>query len=90
MLDDAIGPALVIASKGEKVSPTIDLNTQFLRPVKPGRVTVKARPVQMGRSIAFAEGELFDARGRLCARASSSNSLIPLPAKESTPASMEA
>lgn len=91
MLDDAIGPALIIAAKGEKFSPTIDLHTHFLRPVRPGRITVKARPIQMSRNIAFAEAELFDARGRLCARATSSNSMVALPAglTPQQPVSME-
>jgi len=88
MMDDTMGPAMVIVSNGEKFAPTIDLHTHFLRPVKPGPITVKARVTQMGRTIAFGESELFDSRGRLCARATCSSAVMPL--QNNTPETLEA
>jgi len=81
MMDDTMGPSMVIAAGGERFFPTIDLHTHFLRPVKPGRISVTARPTQIGRSVAFAEARLHDARGRLCARATCSSASLPLNAE---------
>lgn len=69
MLDDALGPAVVVKSGGTLYAPTIQLNMQFLRPVKPGPVRVEARCVQLGRTIAFMEGWLYAGDGRLSATA---------------------
>lgn len=76
MMDDAMGPCLVLHLKGRAFPSSIDLSTHFLRPVRPGAVTVKARVRQAGRTVAFLEAELFDSRGKLCATCSSSAALI--------------
>lgn len=72
MMDDTIGPAIFAHSKGAKMASSVDIHAHFLRPVRVGAITVKARVVRMGKTLAFAEAELFDATGRLCARAASS------------------
>lgn len=72
MMDDSMGPATFIHSGGTKMISSIDIHAHFLRPVPVGEIVVKARVVRMGRQVAFMEAELFDAAGRLCARASSS------------------
>lgn len=69
MLDDALGPAVVVKSGGTLYAPTIQLDIQFLRPVKPGPVRVEARCVQLGRTIAFMEGRLYAGDGTLSATA---------------------
>lgn len=76
MLDDAMGPAVVVKSKGKLYGTTVDLHVHYLRPVRPGTVRVEAVATQLGQSIAFAEGKLFDARGRLAARAVCSSKLL--------------
>lgn len=72
MMDDTMGPATFIHSNATKMISSIDIHAHFLRPVAVGAITVKARVVRMGRQVAFMEAELFDAAGKLCARASSS------------------
>ncbi|AMG75742.1 PaaI family thioesterase [Sphingopyxis granuli] len=72
MLDDTMGPALVSMTGGAEVPASIDLNVSFLKPVMPGRVIGKGRVVGRGRSVAFLEAELFDEKGELLARATSS------------------
>lgn len=72
MLDDTMGPAVVIKSKGQMVSSSIDIATHFLRPVRLGTIYTEAHVVRMGRSVAFMEGKLFDENERLCATASTS------------------
>jgi uncharacterized protein (TIGR00369 family) len=85
MLDDAMGPALLVASKGEHMAATIDLNVHFLRPVPIGPIRVKARTTQIGSRIAFLEAELFDAKGRLSARATASAALTASPFRKAGP-----
>jgi uncharacterized protein (TIGR00369 family) len=72
MLDDCMGPAMLIATDAEAYPSTIDLNVQFLAPAKPGRLIGKARVVQLGKTIGFVEGELEDANGNPIARATAS------------------
>lgn len=82
MLDDVMGPAVLVKSKGKTYATTIDLHTHYLRPVRPGRIEVEAIVTQLGRQIAYAEGKLFDARGRLCARATCSSMIVSNPFAE--------
>ena len=79
MMDDAMGPAAYVASGGERMTSSIDIHTHFLRPVAAGRITVKARATRMGSKVGFLEAQLFDAAGRLCARATSSAMLGDAP-----------
>jgi uncharacterized protein (TIGR00369 family) len=58
MLDDTLGPALVATLGEGEWAPTVDLQVQFLRPAKPGRLHAKGRVVRRGRDIAFLAGEL--------------------------------
>lgn len=76
MMDDAMGPILVAHGQGRFFLSTIDLHTHFLRPVKPGPLSVKARVVKLGRTVAFLEAELFDVEGRLAARSTASAALV--------------
>lgn len=76
MMDDAMGPCLVVHVGGRAFPSTIDLHTHYLRPVPVGPVSVKARVTKVGKSIAFLEAELFDGAGKLSARATASAALI--------------
>lgn len=79
MLDDTMGPVIVLASHGKSYAPTISLNVTFLKPVLPGQVLVRARIVQMGKTIAYVSGELFDAGGNLAVTATASARIIANP-----------
>ena len=78
MLDDTIGPAILIKTRGAFMGPTIDLHTHFLSPLKLGPATAEGRVTKLGKRVAFTEGQLFDVYGKLCARATSSTLLIPM------------
>ncbi|KLI64152.1 hypothetical protein AAV99_00260 [Aurantiacibacter marinus] len=67
-MDEAMGAAVYLATQG-KLQLTLDINLSLLRPVPLERITVKARAVKAGRRVTFVESELFDASGKLCARA---------------------
>ena len=77
MLDDAMGPAVLVKSDGGYFTPTIDLNVSFLAPARPGAFIGEGRIVQMGKTIVFLEGSLFDQEGQLVARATASARLVP-------------
>lgn len=61
------------------VVPTIDMNTHFLSPAKPGRIVGEGRVMKKGRSIAFMEGRLLDAQGVLLTIATASGTLMKWP-----------
>lgn len=71
MLDDTVGPSVFAMTDGAVYAPTIDLNVSFIQPARPGAFVGKGRVVNLGRTIVFLEGELFDRDGNLVARATS-------------------
>jgi uncharacterized protein (TIGR00369 family) len=72
MLDDTMGPAGAIASRGEFFTSTIDMNVSFLAPARVGKLIGRGKVVQMGNTIAFLQATLEDPDGRIVARATSS------------------
>ena len=72
MIDDCMGPAILIATNAEAFPSTIDLNVQFLAPAKPGQLIGKGRIIKVGKTIGFVEAELEDANGNPIARATAS------------------
>lgn len=72
MLDDCMGPAILVATDAEFFPSTIDLNVQFLAPGKPGQMIGQGRIVKIGKTIGFVEAELEDVSGNLIARATAS------------------
>jgi len=82
MLDDTMGPAVLVKSGGKYMSSSIDLHAHYLRPVRLGPVFCEAEVTQLGRSVAYLESKLFDERGRLCVRATSSAMLMKFPTPE--------
>lgn len=77
MLDEAMSVAGMITSGMTHVVPTIEMKTSFLRPAMPGSLRAVGRVVKWGRTVCFTEGELYDAEGRLLAKAS--GTAIPTP-----------
>ena len=57
--------------------PTAEMKTSFFRPGMPGRIKGVGKVVRWGSRVAFTEGELFDAEGRLLAKAT--GTAIPTP-----------
>lgn len=76
MLDDCMGPAVLVKSGGALFTPTIDLHVSFIAPARPGPLTGEGRIVQLGKTIAFLEGALFDADNRIVARSTASARVI--------------
>ena len=77
MLDECMSVAGMISSGMTHVVPTLEMKTSFLRPAMPGVLRGVGRVVKWGRTVCFTEGELYDAEGRLLAKAS--GTAIPTP-----------
>lgn len=77
MLDEVMSVACMVASKMTHVAPTLEMKTSFLRPAAFGTLRGVGRVIKWGRTVAFTEGELFDAEGRLLAKAS--GTAVPTP-----------
>ncbi|MDZ4776952.1 MAG: PaaI family thioesterase [Alphaproteobacteria bacterium] len=71
MLDDVMSVACMVASGMTHVAPTLEMKTSFLRPALANGSKLRAvgRVVKWGRTIAFTEGEIRDAEGKLLAKA---------------------
>lgn len=77
MLDECMSVACMVASGMTAVAPTLEMKTSFLRPGRPGKIKGVGKVVKWGRQVAFTEGELYDADGRLLAKAT--GTAIPTP-----------
>jgi uncharacterized protein (TIGR00369 family) len=77
MLDECMSVACMVASGMTAVAPTAEMKTSFFRPGMPGKLKGVGRVVRWGSRVAFTEGELFDAEGRLLAKAT--GTAIPTP-----------
>ncbi len=69
MLDECMSVACMVASKMTSVAPTLEMKTSFFRPAMPGKLKGIGKVARWGKTIAFTEGELYDAEGRLVAKA---------------------
>lgn len=69
MLDEVMSVSIMVASKMTCVAPTLEMKTSFYRPAMPETLRGVGRVVKWGKTIAFTEGELYDAQGRLLAKA---------------------
>lgn len=78
MLDDTLGPTVLVKTGGSHYCATVNLNVSFLAPARPGSFTGHGRLIHLGRSIAFLEGELLDHEGQRVATATASARVVPM------------
>ena len=76
MLDDTMGPAVMVMTEGKLYTTTISMTVNFLAPAKPGPITAEAKVTQLSKTITFVEGRLMAADGAVLATASVSARLI--------------
>ena len=79
MLDMVMSFSVLCTVGPGHVVPTIDMNTHFLSPARPGRLIGEGAIVKKGRSISFMEGRLRDRDGRLLTTATASGQLMKWP-----------
>jgi uncharacterized protein (TIGR00369 family) len=77
MLDDTLGPAVLVKTRGEQYRATIDLRVSFLSPARPGTLYGEGRIAKIGKTIAFLEGRLRDESGVVVATATASARVVP-------------
>jgi uncharacterized protein (TIGR00369 family) len=77
MLDDTMGPAVLVKSGGALYPSSIDMNISFLSAAKPGPLVCEGEVLRLGKTVGFVEGRLMDKDGRLLVRATSSVMLVP-------------
>ena len=76
MLDDTMGPAVLVMSEGRLYTTTISMTVNFLSPAKPGPIVGEAKVTQLGKTIAFVEAKLMAEDGTVLATASASERLL--------------
>jgi uncharacterized protein (TIGR00369 family) len=76
MLDDTMGPAVLVMSEGRLYTTTVSMTVNFLSPAKPGPIVAEAKVTQLGKTIAFVEGKLMAEDGTLLAAATVSERLL--------------
>ena len=76
MLDDTMGPAVLVISEGRLYTTTISMTVNFLAPAKPGPIIAEAKVTRLGKTIAFVQGKLMAEDGTLLATATASERLL--------------
>jgi uncharacterized protein (TIGR00369 family) len=76
MLDDTMGPAVLVMSEGRLYTTTISMTVNFLSPAKPGPIIAEATVTQLGKTIAFVEAKLMAEDGTVLATATASERLL--------------
>jgi len=76
MLDDTMGPAVMVMTEGKFYTTTISLTVNFMASAKPGPLIAEARVIQLGKTIAFMEGKLTAEDGTLIATATTTARLL--------------
>ena len=78
MLDESMGSAILATTRGQSIGATISATIDFIRPAMLGTLTTTSRVANLGKSIAFLEGELWSSGGKLLAKSSASFKLVAL------------
>jgi uncharacterized protein (TIGR00369 family) len=69
LLDTALGRAVIEELPEGRGCATVELKINYFRPVQHGTIVATGRCVQKTRSLAYAEGDVVNADGKLLARA---------------------
>lgn len=69
LLDMAMAGTVARTLAPGQSTASVSITTDFLRPAGQGRLVARARLVRRGATMAFPVGELYDANGKLVARA---------------------
>lgn len=70
MLDSALGRAVLCHLPEGRGCATVEIKINYFRPVQHGRITAHGRMKEMTKSLAYAEGEILNEKGKILARAS--------------------
>jgi uncharacterized protein (TIGR00369 family) len=76
MLYDTVGPALLATLEPDQFQSTLQLNVNFLRPVRPGTVVGRGRVTHRDGDVAHLEASLVDANQAVIATATATARVI--------------
>ena len=76
MLDDTVGPLARL--EPDQFRSTLQVNVNFLRPVRPGRLVGKGRVVHRDGDLVVLAASLFDTDGAVIASATATARVIAL------------
>jgi uncharacterized protein (TIGR00369 family) len=68
LVDTAVAFAIISVSEPEDRFTTVEMKVNYLSAIREGRVIADARLIRDGRRIIVAECDVFDWKGRLCAK----------------------
>jgi len=77
LLDSASGTAVRTKVGPGRRHVTAQLNVNYLSPAQPGRLVARGTAVRVGVSVAYAEAEVTDEKGRVVARSTAVISVMP-------------
>jgi uncharacterized protein (TIGR00369 family) len=77
LLDSAAGMSVRTRISEDRRHVTAQLNVNYLTPALPGRLVARGTAVRVGVSIAYAESQVVDDRGRVVAKATAVISVMP-------------
>ena len=77
MLDECMGSAIVGLTDARFLPATVSMSTDFIRPVRPGKILGEGHITSMGGSSAFLEAKLRSPDGQILARATGAFRLVP-------------
>jgi uncharacterized protein (TIGR00369 family) len=78
MLHDTVGPALLATLEPDQFQSTLQINVNFLRPVRPGGIIGKGRVVHRVGDIVSLEASLLDHQGEVVATATATARVIAM------------
>lgn len=81
LLDSCMACAIQTTQPAGRGYTTVEIKVNFVRPLteKTGQVLAEGRIINVGRTLATAEGRLTDAAGRLYAHGTTTCALLPVP-----------
>ena len=74
--DEVLGMATMTVLPDGEGFATADIRTNFFRPIREGIVDIEATVVHKGRTNIFVEATFTDAAGKLCAKATATQSVL--------------
>ncbi|MFE1592612.1 PaaI family thioesterase [Nocardia sp. NPDC058705] len=78
MLYDTVGPALIAGLDPDQFQSTLEMNTSFLHPVKPGRILGTGHVRHRTDDLAHLEATLTNSAGETIATATATAKIIPI------------
>lgn len=82
MMDDAMGSMVVVLTGGKKGPASVDIHSQFLRPVGAEEIICEAELVHMTKNSAFTRATLYSKEGEVIATATQTARLLDIPGKD--------